>query len=275
MELKIKLFPAWYMYIPVCEGDGSDVDQRTACLARQLYAAAASVQLYVCTVCNSRYTITMPLWSCSFNILQENFSYPFTFPNKFTSVDTSRHCRVPALDYSVETVRGAARVGFIYTTPSSSCGGRVVGYSFCYQNTSNTVGDNVVIATALVLEDRGENYHIVQNFEVEAQPREDNCLPESRSDLMQCCVSRTLDDPFEVDLQLYGLVIPELPNGPHMIQTQGSTGRGYQFNSVLYTEPQNSILMKVSLGIPSNSSPFRLQMKIFQFVIGTFMNQIL
>ena len=114
-----------------------------------------------------------------------------------------------------------------------------MGYSFCYQNTSNTVGDDVVIATALVLEDRGENFHIVQNFEVEAQPREDNCLPESQSDGMQCCVSRRLDDPFEDDLQLYGLVIPELQNGPYMIQTHGSTGRGYQFYSTQYTEPHN------------------------------------
>ena len=141
-----------------------------------------------------------------------------------------------------------------------------MGYSFCYQNTSNTVGDDVLIATALVLQIRGEKFHIVQNFEVEAKPSEDNCLPESRSDLMQCCVSRRLDDPFEDDLQLYGLVIPELQNGPHMIQTHGSTGRGYQFNSMLYTEPQNSILMRQTLGIGSGATA--VQLKMFQFLIG-------
>ena len=147
-----------------------------------------------------------------------------------------------------------------------------MGYSFCYENvnTSNTVGDDVVIATALVLEDRGENFHIVQNFEVEAQPREDNCLPESRSDLMQCCVSRTLVDPFEVDLQLYSLVIPELQNGPYMIKTHGSAGRGYQFYSTQYTEPQNDMLMKFSLGIGHGATPSPQQMKMFQFVIGKF-----
>ena len=151
------------------------------------------------------------------------------FPIPFTFLKSADTCRVPGLDYSTLARPGAPRVSFIYRTPSSTCSGRVVGYLFCYENTSNTVGDDVVIATALVLEDRGDNFHIVQIFEVEAQPSEDNCLPESRSDLMQCCVSRTLDDPFEDDLHLYGLVIPELQNGPRMIQTHGSAGRGYQF----------------------------------------------
>ena len=201
-----------------------------------------------------------------FIILQENVSYPFTFPK---SADT---CRVPALDYSALTVPGVPGVSIIYATPSSSCSGRVVGYSFCYQN-SNTNSDNVRIATALVLQETGQNFRIIQNFEVEAQPREDNCLPESRSDLMQCCVYRTLDDPFaEVDLQLYGLVIPEVRNGPRMIQTQGSPGRGYQFNSMLYTEPQNSILMRQTLGIGARSA---VPLKMFQFRIGKFRNQFL
>ena len=141
-----------------------------------------------------------------------------------------------------------------------------MGYSFCYQNSSNTVGDDAVIATALVLQEIGQNFLIIQNFEVKAKPREDNCLPESRSDLMQCCVYRTLDDPFEDNLQLYGLVIPELQNGPHMIQTHESAGRGYQFNSMLYTEPQNSILMKRTLGIGSGATAVPL--KMFQFLIG-------
>ena len=149
-----------------------------------------------------------------------------------------------------------------------------MGYSFCYQNTSDTVGDDVVIATALVLQETGQNFLIIQNFEVEAQPREDNCLPESRSDLMQCCVNRTLDDPFaEDDLQLYGLVIPELQNGPRMIQTHALTGHGYQFYSVLYTEPQNSILRRQTLGIGSGATAVPL--KMFQFLIGKFRNQIL
>ena len=149
-----------------------------------------------------------------------------------------------------------------------------MGYLFCYQNSSNTVGDDVVIATALVLQETGQNFLIIQNFEVEAQPREDNCLPESRSDLMQCCVSRTLVDPFAEDnLQLYGLVIPELQNGPYMIQTHGSTGRGYQFNSMLYTEPQNSILMRQTLAIGSGA--VAVPLKMFQFLVGKFRNQFL
>ena len=201
-----------------------------------------------------------------FIILQENVSYPFTFPK---SADTFR---VPSLDFSAVTVQGAASVGFIYTTPSSTGVGRVVGYLFCYQN-SNANSDNVRIATALVLQEIGQDFRINQNFEVEAQPREDNCLPESRLDLMQCCVNRTLDDPFEDDLQLYGLVIPELQNGPHMIQTRGSTGRGYQFNSMLYTEPQNSILMRQTLGIGSGATAVPL--KMFQFLVGKFRNQFL
>ena len=253
MELKLNCF-----LFGNSEEDGSYVDQRTTCLARQFYAAAASVQLYVCVMCNSRYAITMAI----FNSLYCKKMFPITFPK---SADT---CRVPSLDYSALTVPEVPWIGFIYTTPSSICSGRVVGYSFCYQNTSNTVGDNVVIATALVLEDRGVNFHIVRNFEVEAKPREDDCLPESRSDLMQCCVNRTLDDPFEDDLQLYGLVIPELQNGPCMIQTHGSTGRGYQFNSMLYTEPQDDMLMKFSLGIGHGATPSPQQMKMFQFVVG-------
>ena len=147
-----------------------------------------------------------------------------------------------------------------------------MGYSFCYQN-SDANSDNVRIATALVLQETGQNFRIIQNFEVEAQPREDNCLPESRSDLMQCCVNRTLDDPFEVDLQLYGLVTTELQNGPRMMQTHATTGRGYQFNSMLYTEPQNSILMRQTLGIGSGATAVPL--KTFQFLIGKFRNQIL
>ena len=145
-----------------------------------------------------------------------------------------------------------------------------MGYLFCYQN-SNANSNNVRVATALVLQATGQNFLIIQNFEVEAQPREDNCLPESRSDLMQCCVNRTLDDPFEDDLQLYGLVIPELQNGPRMIQTHGSPGRGYQFNSMLYTEPQNSILMRQNLGIGSGATA--VQLKMFQFLVGKFRNQ--
>ena len=151
---------------------------------------------------------------------------------------------------------------------SFSCAGRVVGYSFCYQN-SNTNSDNVRITTALVLQETGQNVLVIQNFEVEAKPREDNCLPESRSDLMQCCVYRTLDDPFaEDDLQLYGLVTSELQNGPRMIQTQGSAGHGYKFNSMLYTEPQNSILMRQTLGIGARSgaTAHAVPLKMFQFL---------
>ena len=146
-----------------------------------------------------------------------------------------------------------------------------MGYLFCYQN-SNANSDNVRIATALVLQEMGQNFRINQNFEVEAKPREDNCLPESRSDLMQCCVNRTLDDPFEDDLQLYGLVIPGLQNGSCMIQTHGSPGRGYEFNSML-TEPQDSILMRQTLGIGSGA--VAVPLKMFQFLIGKFRNQFL
>jgi len=50
-----------------------------------------------------------------------------------------------------------------------------VGYWFCYQSTGDTTGDDVRIATALVLQDRGQNLHIIESLEVEAKPHEDNC----------------------------------------------------------------------------------------------------
>ena len=155
---------------------------------------------------------------------------------------------------------GQVRVSFIYTTPQSTCSGRVVGYWFCYQNTGNT---NVQIATALVLEDRGPNFHIIENFEVEAKPREDNCSSD------RCCATRRLDNHFEVDLQLYGLVIPERPNAPVMIQTHSSSGSGYQFDTILYNN-NNNVLMKQTLGIAPTAHPTPQQVKMFQFLIGKF-----
>jgi len=136
-----------------------------------------------------------------------------------------------------------------------------VGYSFCYQSV-NTGNSNVRIATALVLLDRGPNFHIIENFEVEAKPGEDNCSAD------RCCAMRTLDDPFEVDLQLYGLVIPELTD-PVMIQTHSTSGSGYMFDSNRYDpENNNNMLMKRNLNILSAPGPQRL--KLFQFLIGKF-----
>ena len=103
------------------------------------------------------------------------------------------------------------------------------------------------------------------NFEVEAKPREDNCSSD------RCCATRRLDDPFEVDLQLYGLVIPERPNAPVMIQTHSSRGSGYQFYSILFDpENNNNVLMKQTLGIASTTDPTSQQVKMFQFLIGKF-----
>ena len=79
---------------------------------------------------------------------------------------------------------------------------------------------------------------------------------------MRCCVERRLNDPFEVDLQLYGLVIPGRPH-PVMLQTHASTGRGYQFNSILY-DPENNVLMNIGPG------PVGQPVKLFQFLIGKF-----
>jgi len=141
-----------------------------------------------------------------------------------------------------------------------------VGYWFCYQNTGDTTGDDVRIATALVLQEMGQsqNFRVIKNFEVEAKPREDNCLTE-----MRCCVERRLNDPFEVDLQLYGLVIPGRPH-PVMLQTHDSTGRGYQFNSMQYNPVNHSMLMKQTLGIASTAVPTSQLVKRFQFLIGKF-----
>ena len=122
------------------------------------------------------------------------------------------------------------------------------------------------IATALVLQDRGQNLRIIESFEVEAKPREDNCSAE-----MECCVVRTLNDPFEVDLKLYGLVIPGRSN-PVMTQTHSSTGLGYQFNSIQYNPANNNnnMVMKQTLGIASTAVPTSQPVKRFQFLIGKF-----
>jgi len=176
------------------------------------------------------------------------------FPNLHLPVDV---CRVPSLDRNVQTTLGQLGVSYIYTTPQSTCSGRVVGYWFCYQSTGNS---NVRIATALVLQDRGQDYSIIENFEVEARPREDNCSA------ARCCARRTLNGPFEVDLQLYGLVIPGRPH-PLMLQTHDSTGRGYQFNSILY-DSESNVLSKQTLGIAFDPVP--QPVKMFQFLIGKF-----
>ena len=183
------------------------------------------------------------------------------FPNLHLPVDM---CIAPSLDRNVETGPGQLGNSYIYTTPQSTCSGRVVGYWVCYRSVGSTGDGSVRIGTALVLQDRGQNLRIIENFEVEAKPREDNCLSEIR-----CCVMRRLNDSFEVDLRLhvYGLVIPGRPNAPVMVQTHDSTGFGYQFNSILYDpESNNDMLMKQTLGTASNQP-----VKMFQFLlIGKF-----
>ena len=177
-------------------------------------------------------------------------------------------CVAPSLNYDATDI--SPQISYIYTSPfTSSCSGRVVGYWFCYQNSSTTTGARVTIATVLLLEDMGENYHIVRSFTVEAIPGEDSCLP-GRSGDRQCCVLRNLtaEDQFGVNPSyLYGLVIPERTNlldGPDVIQTHSSIGYGYRFNSIQYREP----LVKHDLGIASMADPTAQQVKLFQFIIG-------
>ena len=125
----------------------------------------------------------------------------------------------------------------------------------------------MIIATVLLLEDVGADYHIVVELNVEAEPGRDSCL--SGSPDGQCCVTQIqAQDPVINASHLYGLVIPEqasLPDGPNMIQTHNATaGRGYQFNSGQY-RPMNGMLRKTDLGTVGV-----LPVKMFQFIIGEF-----
>ena len=130
------------------------------------------------------------------------------------------------------------------------------------------------IATVLLLEDMGANYRIVTSFTVEAIPGEDSCLSGRPAD-GQCCVTRNLSAECQFMINssyLYGLVIPtELSDGPNMIQTQGSIGRGYQFPSDRYVNrPGEHTLVKFDLGFGSTAPPTPQQVKMFQFIIGKF-----
>ena len=122
------------------------------------------------------------------------------------------------------------------------------------------------IATVLLLEDMGANYHIVVELNVTAEPGRDSCL--SGSPDGQCCATQIQAQDTVINAShLYGLVIPEqasLPDGPNMIQTHGAIGRGYQFVSTQY-RPMNGMLQKRELG-PVGALP----VKMFQFIIGEF-----
>ena len=118
------------------------------------------------------------------------------------------------------------------------------------------------IATVLLLEDRGANYQVVVELNVEAEPGEDSCLPGSPTG-GQCCVIQNLaaENQFEVNSRyLYGVV--DLPVGPDMIQTHSSVGRpGYQFNTAVYIQNGDTALRK-------SGNPTFLPLKMFQFIIG-------
>ena len=86
---------------------------------------------------------------------------------------------------------------------TSFCSGIVVGYWFCYQNTSNTTGARV--ATVLLLEDMGANYRIVEQFTVEGLP-DDSCLPGMYAQIGGCCVIQNLTTQDLIPGYLYGAV---------------------------------------------------------------------
>ena len=177
---------------------------------------------------------------------------------------SSDQCVAPTLNYNALTEAGQDVI-FIYTmSPFTSCSGSVVRYWFCYQNTSSNTGGRVNISTVLLLEDRRDNYQVVGEFNVEAEPGEDSCLPGSPTD-GQCCVTRNLsaENQFEVNSSyLYGVV--DLPGGPNMIQTHSTvSGRpGYQRVRSAYN-PSSVMLMKQGWDQLTNQS-----VKIFQFVVG-------
>ena len=178
---------------------------------------------------------------------------------------TGDQCVTPTLTYSDLTVAGRSGVVYIYTmSPFTSCSGRVVGYWFCYQNTSSTTGGRVNIATVLLLEDMGATYQVVAELNVEAVPGEDNCSSGSPTD-GQCCVTRNLaaESQFEVNSRyLYGVV--DLPGGPNMRQTHVSVGHpGYVLNRAEYTQNGDTALRK-------RGSPMNQPLRMFQFIIGKY-----
>ena len=178
----------------------------------------------------------------------------------------SGQCVAPTLDYSALTEGGLEGVGYIYTMSpfTSSCSGRVVGYWFCYQNTSSTTGGRVNISTVLLLKDMGANYHTIRSFTVEAELGRDSCLSGSLTD-GQCCVTRNLaaGSQFGVNSSYqYGVV--DLLDGPNMIQTHVSVGHpGYVLNRAEYTQNGDTALRK-------NGNPMSQPLRMFQFIIGEF-----
>ena len=82
--------------------------------------------------------------------------------NLWTNIQPSSHWIkiVVSLDNSSSANRGMMKNDVIIS--------RVVGYWFCYQNTSSTTDDRVNISTVLLLEDMGADYTIVRMFTVEA-----------------------------------------------------------------------------------------------------------
>ena len=171
----------------------------------------------------------------------------------------SDQCVAPTLDYSALTTIGIESVIYIYSMSpfTSSCSGRVVGYWFCYQNTSSTTGDRVNISTVLLLEDMGADYTIVRRFTVVAVPGRD-CLSGG-----QCCVSRNLsaENQFGANSSYhYGVV--DLPGDPNTIQTNVHVGRpGYVFNAAVVSTQSGDTLSK-------SGNPTLQPLKMFQFIIG-------
>ena len=170
----------------------------------------------------------------------------------------SERCVAPTLDYSALTTTGTEALVYIYSMLpfTSSCSGRVVGYWFCYQNTSSTTDDRVNISTVLLLEDMGTDYTIVRRFTVEAIPGRD-CLSGG-----QCCVSRNLsaENQFGANSSYhYGVV--DLPGGPNMRQTRVSVGRpAYLLTTAVYTQSGDTLR--------KSGNPTVQPLKIFQFIIG-------
>ena len=171
----------------------------------------------------------------------------------------SDQCVAPTLDYSAPTTAGAEGQVFSYSMSpfTSSCSGRVVGYWFCYQNTSSTTGERVNISTVLLLEDMGTDYTIVRRFTVEAIPGRD-CLSGGL-----CCGSRNLsaENQFGVNSSYhYGVV--DLPGGPNTNQIHLSVGRpGYLLNAAGLSTQSGDTLSK-------SGNPTLQPLKTFQFIIG-------
>ena len=191
------------------------------------------------------------LWLCLLRI-SLRFAVPsFNVP--------SERCVAPTLDYRALTTGGSDAVVYIYSMSpfTSSCSGRVVGYWFCYQNTSSTTGDRVNISTVLLLEDMGTDYTIVRRFTVEAIPGRD-CLSGG-----QCCVSRNLsaENQFGANSSYhYGVV--DLRGGPNMNQSHISFGRpGYLFNAAAVSTQSGDKLRK-------SGNPTNQPLTMFQFIIG-------